>query len=98
MSNGISSDLTSTRVQRRAKTKYGVFKPLGDALTGPLQLEIKQLIAEGDKVVSEMQGTSQSAGGKDYNNTYCVVLTLRDGKITEMREYLDTELLTAVFG
>ena len=67
-------------------------------MTSTIQLEIKQLIAEGDKVVSEMLGTSKSTEGKDYNNTYCLILTVQDGKIKEMREYLDTELITEVFG
>ena len=49
-------------------------------------------------IVAEMQGTSKSTAGKDYNNTYCIILTVKDGKIREMREYLDTELVTAVFG
>ena len=75
-----------------------LLEPLGNELTGLIQLEIKQLIAEGDKVVAEMQGTSKSTAGKDYNNTYCIILTVKDGKIREMREYLDTELVTAVFG
>jgi uncharacterized protein len=73
-------------------------EPLDEALTSMIQLEIRQLIAEGDKVVSEMRGTSKSTDGKDYNNTYCIILTVRDGKIKEMREYLDTELITEVFG
>lgn len=75
-----------------------LLEPLGNELTGLIQLEIKQLIAEGDKVVAEMQGTSKSIAGKDYNNTYCIILTVKDGKIREMREYLDTELVTVVFG
>ena len=78
--------------------RKNLLEPLGNELTGLIQLEIKQLIAEGDKVVAEMQGTSKSTAGKDYNNTYCIILTVKDGKIREMREYLDTELVTAVFG
>lgn len=75
-----------------------LFEPLGDALTATIALEIKQLIGEGDKIVAEMQGRSQHKGGKRYDNTYCIILTVRDGKIREMREYLDTELVTDVFG
>jgi len=75
-----------------------LFEPLGDALTSTISVDIKQLIAEGDKVVAEAQGTSRSKDGKDYNNTYCIILTVRDNKIREMREYLDTELVTQVFG
>ena len=75
-----------------------LFEPLGDALTATIALDLKQLIAEGDKVVAEMQGRSRRKDGKDYNNTYCIILTVHDGKIREMREYLDTELVTQVFG
>lgn len=71
---------------------------LGNELEGPISLEIRQLIAEGDKVVAEMQGTSRGKNGKDYNNTYNIILTVRDGLVHEMREYLDTELVTEVFG
>ena len=76
-----------------------LFNVLGDQLEGTgISLEIKQLIAEGDKVVAEMQGTARSVSGKDYNNTYNIILTVKDGLIREMREYLDTELVTEVFG
>ena len=76
-----------------------LFTVLGDELEGDgIKLEIRQLIAEGDKVVAEMQGTARNASGKDYNNTYNLILTLKDGLITEIREYLDTELVTEVFG
>lgn len=67
-------------------------------LEGMIELEIKQLIADGDKVVAEMQGRAMSKAGKAYNNTYCIILTLRDGIVQEIREYLDTELVTEVFG
>ena len=76
-----------------------LFGVLGDELEGDgIQLEIRQLIAEGDKVVAEMLGTARSTSGKDYNNTYNLILTLEGGLITEIREYLDTELVTEVFG
>jgi len=67
-------------------------------LEGMIELEIKQLIAEGDKVVAEMLGRARSKSGKDYNNTYCIILTVRNGLIHDIREYLDTELVTEVFG
>jgi ketosteroid isomerase-like protein len=33
-----------------------------------------------------------------YNNKYCLVIAVTDGKIAQVREYLDSELVTAVFG
>ena len=76
-----------------------LFNVLGEELEGTgISLEIKQLIAESNKVVAEMQGTARSTSGQDYNNTYNLILTLKNGLITEIREYLDTELVTEVFG
>ncbi len=55
-------------------------------------------IAEGDQVVVEAQGEARTKDGRDYNNLYCIVLKLKDGKITEIREYTDTDLTKAIFG
>lgn len=63
-----------------------------------VRVDIIELIAEGDKVVARAQGTLQGLYGP-YNNTYCHVFTVRDGKITENIEYLDTLLIErALYG
>lgn len=33
-----------------------------------------------------------------YCNTYCFVFRLREGKLAELTEYMDTELATAALG
>ena len=69
------------------------------SLETPGQILLDNLIAEGDQVV--LQGRGQgflTKTGKSYDNTYCWVFRLRDGKISEITEYLDTELVTAAFG
>ena len=79
---------------------------LAEQLLGPLfeQLEagistvVENMIAEGDLVVAETSGTAETKDGKAYNNTYCMVIRLRDGKIVEVKEYFDTELASMVFG
>lgn len=68
-----------------------------DASAG-VHVEIQEMIAEGDKVVCRAQGTIKGLYGP-YNNTYCHVFTLRDGKIVEDIEYLDTALIErALYG
>lgn len=57
-----------------------------------IQVDIIELIAEGDKVVCRAQGTITGNHGP-YNNTYCHVFTVQDGKITADMEYLDTALI-----
>lgn len=55
---------------------------------------IDRLIAEGDFVVVIAHGEGGvTRNGKDYNNTYCHVMRLKDGKLVESTEYLDTALV-----
>jgi uncharacterized protein len=54
-----------------------------------------RFIAEDDHVVIECRGQVTTKAGKAYNNTYCYVCRLADGKLRELTEYLDTELVTA---
>jgi uncharacterized protein len=49
-------------------------------------------------VVVEAQSNARTKDGRDYSNTYCFVLKLANGKITESREYMDTQLVKATFG
>ncbi|MEJ8848456.1 nuclear transport factor 2 family protein [Variovorax rhizosphaerae] len=67
-------------------------------LDGTIKLDIHNVVAEGDQVVVEGRGTSQTKDGLPYNNTYCIVLKLRDGLIVQIREYMDTELTKSIFG
>ena len=60
-------------------------------------MTIDNLIAEGEYVAEQAQGKARTKSGKDYNNTYCRVYRIVDGKVKSIIEYLDTELLTAAF-
>lgn len=55
-----------------------------------------RFIAEDDLVVVECRGNVMTKKGKPYNNTYCYVCRLADGKLKELTEYLDTELVATV--
>lgn len=72
--------------------------PLFSQLKAGISSEIVQLVAEGDIVVSQTRGTAETHDGTTYNNTYCQVFTVRDGRIAAVMEYMDTALIDAVFG
>jgi ketosteroid isomerase-like protein len=55
----------------------------------------RRIIAEGDHVVVEAEGKVTTKSGRRYDNAYCFVLRLADGKLRELTEYMDTELVTA---
>lgn len=72
--------------------------PLTAELEGGLTITPDNLIADGDFVAMQARGKSTARNGKPYNNTYCQVFRILNGKIQEVTEYLDTELVTSVFG
>lgn len=51
------------------------------------------IIAEGDTVVVECRGKVTTKTGKRYDNTYCWVLRMSDGRIASLTEYMDTQLV-----
>ncbi len=79
--------------------KQKVLKGLRNSLVarleggGAIAMTIENLIAEGDYVAEQARGKARTKDGKDYNNTYCRVWKITDGKIRAMQEYLDTELV-----
>jgi ketosteroid isomerase-like protein len=76
-----------------------LFKPIFAQLETPGSNVIDNIIAEGDYVVVQQHGTGRrTKSGKDYNNTYCIVYKVGEGKIKEITEYCDTELVTSAFG
>ena len=72
--------------------------PLAGELEDGLRININNVVAEGSYVVVEATGESKLTKGGTYNNIYCYVVKVDNGEIVEMREYLDTELVSNVFG
>jgi len=58
----------------------------------------QRFIAEGDHVAVEAVGDMRTKAGVPYNNEYCLIYRLKDGKIVEIREYCDSTLTEAVLG
>jgi ketosteroid isomerase-like protein len=58
---------------------------------GSLRFELEMVLAEGHHAVAEYTGTGLAADGlREYRNHYCMVFECRDGRISAVREYLDT--------
>ncbi len=76
----------------------GLLAPFMEAIDGHAVIEPQNFIADGDFVAMQSEGRARTRRGVDYNNTYCHVFRIRDGKVVEVTEYLDTELLRAAFG
>jgi uncharacterized protein len=61
------------------------------AFPGGLKTEINKAYGEGDTVIIELVNRGTSVTGKPYENEYCFVFELADGKIQAIREYVDIE-------
>jgi len=55
-------------------------------------------IAEGDYVVVEARGDNVTKSGERYDNQYCMVWRIENGKIKEIKEYCDSALVERVLG
>lgn len=84
-------------IHGKQKVLKGLRNALGARLEngGAIVMTIENLIADGDYVAEQSRGKARTKDGKDYNNTYCRVWRIQDGKIHAMQEYLDTELVRA---
>src|SRR5262249_43034395 len=71
-----------------------LMKPLFAQFAGRYTNRAERFIAEDDYVVVECRGNVTTKTGKPYNNTYCYVCRFADGKLRELTEYLDTQLVT----
>jgi hypothetical protein len=63
------------------------------ALRAPVAFEFDRFIAEGDSVVMEAHGTATTTDGRPYNNRYCVIFDVVDGRFARIIDYVDTELV-----
>lgn len=55
-----------------------------------VELEFEGVIAEGPRVFAEWNTRARTRSGHDYDQHCLAVFTIRDGRIAEVREYLDT--------
>ena len=61
-----------------------------------LEFTIHSMVAEGDRVAVEAESRGPHASGRLYNNHYHFLLRWRDGRLVELKEYMDTELVTDI--
>lgn len=71
--------------------------PLFGQLKGGIRTTVLRLLAEDDYVVSQTSGMAETKDGVPYNNTYCWIIRISDGKFAEVTEYMDTELVASAF-
>jgi len=56
-----------------------------------LRFSIVAMTAEGDRVAIEATSEGTTAAGRSYSQRYHFLMRVREGKIIEWKEYMDTE-------
>ena len=52
----------------------------------------RRVLADGEFVVVEAEGRNVTRDGRPYNNRYCFIIRLAEGKLRELTD-IDTELV-----
>lgn len=73
-----------------------LFRPLFAQFADRYTNTADRIIAEDDIVVVECHGQVMTKSGQPYNNRYCMVFEVVDGKLKSLTEYLDTQLVAEV--
>lgn len=71
---------------------------VGRRLTGPIVFKPLLCLAENDHVVLQVDSKAINRAGKPYDNRYCMIARFAAGKLAELIEYNDTELVSAALG
>jgi uncharacterized protein len=64
---------------------------------GSVSIEVTSLTAGGDRVALEWTSRARTADGEPYENHCAGIFTLADGRITAVREYMDTDYAFRAF-
>lgn len=74
-----------------------LFGRMGSQLKDGLRMTVKGVTAEGNRVAVEVESYGELKNGRIYNQEYHMLMEIRDGKISAVREYLDTQHVFAVW-
>lgn len=85
----ISGTYSKEQVTASAGSIFDVF-PQG------LKFTANSMVAEGDKVAVEAVSEGQHVSGQTYSNEYHFLFEFREGKLLQLKEYMDTERVTDV--
>jgi uncharacterized protein len=70
----------------------GMFKP------GDPKVKVTALMSDGDMVVAESTSRGELPDGRVYDNIYCWVFRLKNGKVERLHEYMDSHYVATLFG
>lgn len=91
----------STPISRTYNSKRdfrAALSAMAEHLATELKVVVHDVIADGDKVAVQFESHAQGKNGTAYDQKYCWMLRMAEGKVREVIAYLDTELVARLFG
>jgi uncharacterized protein len=86
----MGSSSWSQTVRGKAKVFDVFFRHVSSRLSARNPTKPFRFLADEDWVVVEAKGDMVALDGRPYQNDYCLHYRIADGKIVEMKEYMDT--------
>ena len=80
----------------KAAVRERLLGPLFGQFESTYRNRAQRILVDGDIAVVQCRGEVETVRGERYDNSYCYVITLRDGRFVELHEYLDTDLVDRV--
>jgi ketosteroid isomerase-like protein len=80
-----------------ARAKCDLLRSVPERFPGGVRQHVRRAFAGGGVAVLEVEGDGLFLGERPYRNRYAFVLTVHDGAVSSLREYLDTAHSAAVF-
>ncbi|HMB23098.1 MAG: nuclear transport factor 2 family protein [Chloroflexota bacterium] len=91
-----SGDLSRT-FAGKASVLDELWKSVKTDIAPPFRVRATRILADRDYIVVEGLGNNRTPNGREYNNRYCWVMRISAGKIVELKEYMDTDLVRRTF-
>jgi ketosteroid isomerase-like protein len=89
--NATAAALNATKhVMGKADIVQFIAFEFGKVFARDVKLDFKGFYGDGDIVVVEHRLRATLPNGAPYDNDYCFVLEMENGRIRRMREYMDT--------
>jgi ketosteroid isomerase-like protein len=84
------TNLTNHMIGREVIANF-IAKEVPKLFATNVSIDFRGFYADGQTVVVEERMQATLANGRKYDNDYCFIFELVDGKISEVREYMDTQ-------
>lgn len=80
--------------KQELKDKF--LRPIVARLENGLKTKFVDLAGEGDKVFLRFESSGVAKSGFPYDQSLCWAMVMRDGRIVEIADYFDTDLLRKI--